>query len=73
MADGIAPAEDNGQDVEIHLGSCGKGGGRFLTMKENVRQRQNTVAHYIATQSLLELCEGSERAPGARVGMRWWE
>ena len=24
-------------------------------------------------QSLLDLCEGSERSPGARVGMRWWE
>ena len=21
---------------------------------------------------LLELCEGEERAPGARVGMWWW-
>ena len=31
------------------------------------------VAQYIATQSLLELCEGSERAPGARVRMQWWE
>ena len=31
------------------------------------------VAHYIATRSLLDLCEGSERAPGAQVGMRWWE
>ena len=31
------------------------------------------VAQYIATQSLLEFCEGSERAPGARVCMRWRE
>ena len=30
------------------------------------------VARYIATRSLLDLCEGSEGAPGARVGMRWW-
>ena len=22
---------------------------------------------------LLELCEGTERAPGAPVGIRWWE
>ena len=31
------------------------------------------VAHYIATRSLMGLREGSERAPGDRVGMRWWE
>ena len=24
-------------------------------------------------RSLLDLCEGLERAPGARVMMRWWE
>ena len=30
------------------------------------------VTQYIATQSLLDLCEGSERAPGAWVGMQWW-
>ena len=36
-------------------------------------KRQNTISHYIATQSLLDLCEGSERALGARLGMRWWE
>ena len=42
-------------------------------MEEYVRRRQNTVAQYIATRSLLDLCEGSERDPGAWVGMRWWE
>ena len=31
------------------------------------------VIQYINTQSLLELCEGSKRDPGAQVGMRWWE
>ena len=28
----------------------------FLTMEEYARRRQNTVAQYIATLSLLELC-----------------
>ena len=42
-------------------------------MEEYVRRRQNMVEQYIATRSLLDLCEGSERAPGAGVGMRWWE
>ena len=42
-------------------------------MEEYVRRRQNMIKQYIATRSLLDLCEGSERAPGARFGMRWWE
>ena len=33
----------------------------------------NTVSQYIDTRSLLDLCEVSERAPGVRVGMRWWD
>ena len=42
-------------------------------MEEYVRRRHNTVAHYTATQSLLDLCDGLVRDPGERVGMRWWE
>ena len=42
-------------------------------MEEYVRRRQNTVSQYITTPSLLELCEGSERAPGTQVWMWWWE
>ena len=45
----------------------------LLTMEDNTRRLQNTVTQYIATRSLLDLCEGSERAPGARVGMWWLE
>ena len=45
----------------------------FQTMEEYIWRQQNTVAQYIDTQSLLDLCEGSERALSARVGMRWWE
>ena len=37
----------------------------FLIMEEYFRRLQNTVAQYIATQSLLDLCEGLERALGA--------
>ena len=42
-------------------------------MEEYSRRRHNTFTQYIATRSLLDLCEGSERYPGVRVGMRWWE
>ena len=45
----------------------------FLTMEEYVRRLQNTVTQYISTRSLLDMCEGSERDPGARVRMRWRE
>ena len=45
----------------------------FLMMEEYIRQRHNTVVQYIATRSLLDLCEGSERSPGEQVGMRWCE
>ena len=44
-----------------------------LVVEEYIRRCQNTVAQYIATRSLLDLCEGLERASGAQVGMRWWE
>ena len=37
----------------------------FLTMEEYVRRRQNTIAQYIATRSLLDLCEGLEKDTGA--------
>ena len=37
----------------------------FLNMEEYISRRYNTVAQYIATRSLLDLCEGSERDPGA--------
>ena len=30
MSDRTAPAEDTGQEVEIHLGGVGKGGGGIL-------------------------------------------
>ena len=45
----------------------------FLTMEEYIRWRHNTVAQYIAMRSLLDLCERPEKAPGARVGIWWWE
>ena len=38
-----------------------------------VTRRQNTVAQYIATQPILELCEKSVQRPGAWVSRRWRE
>ena len=42
----------------------------FLAMEEYVRRRHKAVAQYIAVLSLSDLCEGMDRTPGARVGMR---
>ena len=46
---------------------------RFQTIEEYIWRGNNTVAQYITMRSLIELCEGPERAPGERVGMQWWE
>ena len=45
----------------------------FKAMGEYIWRRQNTVAHFIAIRSMMELCEETEITPGAQVGMRWWE
>ena len=37
-----------------------------------ITNRQNTVAQYIATRPLLDLCEGASAREGARVPLRWW-
>ena len=38
-----------------------------------ILRRQNTVAQFIATQPILELCEVAERQGGTRVPQLWWE
>ena len=35
--------------------------------------RKNTVAKYIATRPIIDLCLAEKRRPGTRVSMRWWE
>ena len=45
----------------------------FEAMEEYIQRRQNTVAEFIATQSLMGLCEETERTLGVRVQIRWWE
>ena len=39
---------------------------------KSIANRQNTVAQYIATRPLLDLCEEARARKGARVPMRWW-
>ena len=42
-------------------------------MGEYVLNRQNTAAQYIATRSIMGLCEETVRMPGAWIAKRWWE
>ena len=45
----------------------------FTDVRTSINRRQNTVAQYIATRPLLELCKGTTHQDGARVTMRWWD
>ena len=42
-------------------------------VRTSINRRQNTVAQYIATQPLLDLCKGAKQREGARVTLRWWD
>ena len=42
-------------------------------VRTSINTRQNTIAQYIATQPLLELCEGAKQREGAWVTLRWWD
>ena len=41
-------------------------------VETHVLCQQNTIAQYIATSSILELCLSAERRPVAWVVRRWW-
>ena len=42
-------------------------------IRTSITNRHNTVAQYIATRPLLDLCEGAKNIGGARVSRRWWD
>ena len=45
----------------------------FEPMEIYIQTRQNTVAQYIATRPIMDLCEVVDRKHEARVGIRWWK
>ena len=45
----------------------------FEGIRKAVTRRQNTVAQYIATHPILDLCERSTQREGVRVSWRWWD
>ena len=42
-------------------------------IQKSIQNRQNTVTQYIATRTLLDLCEGAIAREGAKVPLRWWD
>ena len=42
-------------------------------IRKSITRRQNTVAQYIATRPILDLCKRATRRQGARVSRRWWD
>ena len=44
----------------------------FTEIRKSTKNRHNTVAQYIATRPLLDLCEQTTRKGGERVSRRWW-
>ena len=45
----------------------------MVGIRTSILRRQNTVAQFITTRPILDLCEQATRRPGARVSRRWWE
>ena len=45
----------------------------IVWIRTSILRRQNTVAQFIATRQILDLCKKAFRRPGARVARRWWE
>ena len=45
----------------------------FEEMGAYVLKRQNTVAQYIATRPVLDLCKDTVQRSGLWVARRWWE
>ena len=42
-------------------------------IRTSILNKQNTVAQYIATQLLLDLCIGARVREGGKVPLRWWD
>ena len=45
----------------------------MVGIRTSILRRQNTVVQFIATRTILDLCEQATRRPGVRVYRRWWE
>ena len=73
MDHGETAAERVGHEMVLPLSVGGHEGGKIKEIRKSITNRQNTVTHYIVTQTLLNLCEGAKQRGGARVSRRWWD
>ena len=62
----------DGKWVYLPLAGATKDAG-IVRARTSVLRRQNTVAQFVATRTILVLCEGTERRGGTWVPQRWWE
>ena len=62
-----------GWEMVLPLTGGSHAGIRVHRKGTSINRRHITVAQYIATRPLLELCEGATQRGGARVKMRWWD
>ena len=64
-----------GRDGECHYpsleGAMEKVG--LTDIRTSIQRRNNTVAQYISTRPLLDLCVGARHGEEVRVTVRWWE
>ena len=45
----------------------------MVGIRTYITRRHNTVAQYIATRTILDLCKQATWRPGVKVSWRWWE
>ena len=43
----------------------------LTNVRTSINRRQNTVAQYIGTRPLLDLCKEAKQREGAQVTLRW--
>ena len=63
--------KDRSWDYPLLAGALREAG--MVGMRTSITWRQNTVAQYIATRPILNLCERATWRPGAQVSRRWWD
>ena len=65
--------EREGWEVALPLTRGAMKEARLTDIRTSIMRRQNTVAQYIATRPLLDLCKGERAREGAKVPLRWWD
>ena len=48
-------------------------GAGLQEMEIYISRRHNTVAKFLATRTIMDLCLAAQRRPGSRLSKRWWD